>query len=66
MAYMNAWISCLLDRDLLLVNRKLIEGQTWAEVARGYQERFGDEMSESTLRRMLENAIHQIWLMTEV
>lgn len=66
MAYMNAWISCLLDRDLLLVNRKLIEGQTWAEVARGYQDRFGDEMSERTLGRMLENAIHQIWLMTEV
>ena len=66
MRYMNTWISILLDRELLLVNRKLIEGQTWPEVARGYQERFGDEMNEKTLRRMLKGAIHQIWLMTEV
>lgn len=66
MRYMNAWIGILMDRELLLVNRKLIEGKTWAEVARAYQERYGDEMSEKTLRRMMDSAIHQIWLMTEV
>lgn len=65
-AQMDIWMSSLMERELMLVNCRLVKGRTWAEVAKEYAERFGDDLSERTLSRMLESAVHQIWLMVEV
>ena len=64
-AQMDNWLYCLLERELMVVNRKLIRGDSWPEVAKCYAKRFGDEMSERSLMRMLDSAIYQISLIAE-
>lgn len=64
-AHMDNWLYCLLERELMVVNRKLIRGDSWPEVARCYAKRFGDDMSERSLMRMLDSAIYQISLIAE-
>ena len=62
--YMDAWVTSLMDRERLVLVSRLVEGRTWGKVADEYAKRYGDEMSERTLMRMLDNAVHTIWLIT--
>lgn len=64
--YMENWMYSLMPREFLIVNCRLVLGMTWNDVSAQYVKDFGDEMSERTLSRMLDRAIHQIWLMVEV
>lgn len=64
--YMEGWIYGLMPREFKVVNCRLVLGMSWADVSKAYLDAFGDEMSERTLSRMLDRAIHQIWLTTEV
>ena len=63
--YMETWVYSLMPREFTVVNCRLVLGMSWGEVGREYQKDFGDEMSERTLSRMLDRAIHQIWLIAE-
>lgn len=56
----DGWLSALMDRDRLILSVKLIEKQRWRAVAEQYRQRFGDEMSDDTLRRMCDRAVQFI------
>jgi len=58
--YVEGWLSALMDREKLVVSMQLCDGRTWREVSQEYKERFGDEMSEDTLRRMRDRAVELI------
>ena len=63
--YCDAWISSLMDRERLVLVTRVVEGRTWGKVADEYAQRYGDEMSERTLMRMVDNAVRMIWTITE-
>ena len=57
---MDGWLNALMDREKLILSVKLIEKQSWRVVAEQYRQRFGDEMSEATLRRMCDRTVDLI------
>lgn len=59
-ATVNGWLDALMDRERLIIDLQLVQKQSWRVTTVEYKKRFGDDMSDDTLRRMRDRAISLI------
>lgn len=60
LAYVEAWMKGLNDRQRLVLERQMIDGESWRKVAEIYRDTFGDSVSKDTLKRIREKAVASI------
>ena len=56
----EGWLSALMEREQLILTMQVVQKRSWRETANEYGKRFGDDMSEDTLRRMRDRTIELI------
>ena len=59
-ATVDGWLDAMMERERIIIYAQLICGRSWREVADEYEKRFGDAMSDQTLRRMRDRTIAYI------
>lgn len=57
MSLVEGWLGALFDREQLVVESQCIRKESWTRTAEQYLERFGDNVSEDTLRRMRDRTL---------
>lgn len=60
--FVMAWLSGLSERERYVIEQQVIDGITWREVANGYRERYGYDVSKDTLKRIRNTAMDKIYV----
>lgn len=63
--YVEAWLAGLTERERLIIEASCIDGESWYNVMRRYQQVYGIEISKSTIRRMKATALGKIYSIIE-
>ena len=58
--FVESWLAGLAERERCVIERRLIEGETWRDATAHFSARFGDEMSIDRMKRLLQRAIDHI------
>ncbi|MBQ9009535.1 MAG: hypothetical protein IJ088_09425 [Clostridia bacterium] len=59
-AYVDAWLLVLSERERFVVERECMDGTSWREVAAGFQDRYGELYSVPGLRKNADRAVRKI------
>lgn len=59
--FVNAWLKCLNDRERLLVEHKVLRGETWAEISEAYSSKYSIVISKSGMKKIIERAMEKIY-----
>lgn len=61
--YVDAWLMGLPERERWMIEKQVIDGAFWKEVGSQYMERFGENVSKDTLKRIRDKALERIYKM---
>ena len=60
LAFVDAWLLCINDRERFVVNKHVIDGETWQQVITDFSDSFGVEYSKDSLRKIKNRALEKI------
>lgn len=61
--FVDAWLQCLNEQERYIVERKMIDGESWRIVADEFGKRFGTAYSKEGVKRIRDRALCKIYLM---
>lgn len=64
-AYVDAWLRGLNEKQRFVIVRQVIMADSWREVVSGYRQKFGDSVSKETVKRIRIKALCLIEEMTK-
>ena len=64
-ACVNAWLTGLNDKERWIIEKHVIDGAYWREIAYSYGERFGDMYTRDGLKKIKKAALSKIYRMAE-
>lgn len=63
--FVEIWLNALNDKERFVIERKMIDGLFWREIAAEFGERFGARYSSISLKRMRIIALEKIYKISE-
>lgn len=63
--HVSSWLAGLDERGRWVVEAQVIDSVTWRDLACRYRQRFGDDASKDTLKRIRDKAMQTIYRMAE-
>lgn len=64
-SHVSSWLDGLDERGRWVVEAQVIDAVTWREIITRYRQRFGDDASKDTLKRIRDRAMDRIYRMAE-
>lgn len=63
--FVNAWLKVLTEREMYIVENKVIGGMVWRDLIAGYNAKFGVMYSKSGMKNLKDAAMEKIYKVAE-
>lgn len=63
--FVQSWLEGLTERERWMIETQVIDGVFWKDVGVQYAQRFGENVSKDTLKRLRDRAMEKVYAMAE-